>query len=223
MEAATNTYSKYDSEELLVVLSMKDDDPEEAKTAFFELVNRHKKELLRYCVTMCNSQSNPNKSQVIFNPEDAKDIVWNAFYRLKSNPSKFDLQKSNTDDVEKAVEAYLKGIVKTEFKKKYFGVEKVKTEYDYQIDTSKEGVLMPSRKVLKEMSNEIEQALLGLSMKEREVFLAYTEFCPNKEYLPREIGELLRDKLNLGESTLRVYRKRAQQKITDRLNKLNGQ
>jgi len=222
VETTTNTYKKYDAEELLVVLSMKDDDPEEAKIAFFELVERFKEELLRYCVTMCNTESSSNKSQVIFDPEDAKDIVWNAFHRLKDNPYKFDLTKSNTDDIEKAVEAYLKGIVKTEFKKKYFWVEKVKIEYDYEIDISEEGVLMPSRKVLSMMTAEIEQALSGLTMKEREVFLAYAEFCPNDEYLPREICTLLREKLDLGESTLRVYRKRAKKKITDRFNILNG-
>lgn len=222
MENKDSTYVSYDSEELLVVLSMADDDPEEAKLAFYELVERFREELLRYCITMCNTETNPNKFQVVFDADDASDIVWNAFYRIKSNPFKFDMSQANTDDVEKAVEAYLKGIVKVEFKKKYFGVEKVKIEIDYEVDLSEEGLLIPSRKVLRDMSAEIEQALMGLIVKEREVFLAYAEFCPNDEYIPREISSLLRVKLDLGESSLRVYNGRAKQKIRNRLEKLNG-
>jgi DNA-directed RNA polymerase specialized sigma24 family protein len=201
---------------------MVDDEPEEAKLAFFELVERHRLELLRYCSTMCNTECSSNKNQVIFDVADAKDIVWNAFYQIKKYPEKFDLSKANTSNVERAVEAYLKGIVRTEFKKKYFGTEKVAIEYNYEIDTSADGVLIPTRNVLTSMTKEVEQALLGLTIKEREIFLAYAEFCPNDEYIPRPISSLLQEKLNVAESTLRVYKKRAKQKIIKRLEILNG-
>lgn len=222
ISTSENPYKDYNAEDLLVILSMGEDDPEEAKLAFMELVGRFREELVRYCMTMCNTQANPSKFQVVFDPKDAVDIVWNAFYQIKKNPDNFDLKKANTNDIEKAVEAYLKGIVKTEFKKKYFSVEKIKVEYDYQIDTSKEGVLMPTRKILTEMSAEVEEALTYLPMKEREIFLAYAEFCPNGEYLPREISQLLQEKLDVAPSTLRVYRDRAKKKLIERFDKLNG-
>jgi len=222
ISTSENPYKDYNAEDLLVILSMGEDDPEEAKLAFMELVGRFREELVRYCMTMCNTQANPSKFQVVFDPKDAVDIVWNAFYQIKKNPDNFDLKKANTNDIEKAVEAYLKGIVKTEFKKKYFSVEKIKVEYDYQIDTSKEGVLMPTRKILTEMSTEVEEALTYLPMKEREIFLAYAEFCPNGEYLPREISQLLQEKLDVAPSTLRVYRDRAKKKLIERFDKLNG-
>lgn len=218
----SNEYKKYDSEELLVILSMAEDDEEEAKRAFYELVERHKEELLRYCTTMCNTEANPNKFQVIFDPNDAIEIVWNAFYRIKSNPNNFDMAKANTEDVEKAVGAYLKGTVKTEFKKKYFGTdEEIKIEHEYEVDLSEDGKLIPTRAILKGMTKEIEEALMGLTVKEREVFIAYAEFCPNGEYIPREIASLLRDKLDLGESSLRVYNGRAKKKIQERLSIIN--
>ena len=198
------------------------DEPEEAKLAFFELVERHRQELLRYCSTMCNTECSTNKNQVIFDVADAKDIVWNAFYQIKKYPENFDLSKANTTNVEKAVLAYLKGIVRTEFKKKYFGTDKVPIEYVYEIDTSAEGVLLPTRNVLTSMAKEVEQALLSLTIKEREIFLAYAEFCPNDEYIPRPISSLLQEKLNVVESTLRVYKKRAKEKIIKRLEILNG-
>lgn len=222
ISTSENPYKDYNAEDLLVILSMGEDDPEEAKLAFMELVGRFKEELVRYCMTMCNTQANPSKFQVVFDPSDAVDIVWNAFYQIKKSPDNFDRKKANTDNIEKAVEAYLKGIVKTEFKKKYFSVEKIKVEYDYQIDTSKGGVLMPTRKVLSEMSAEVEDALTYLPMKEREIFLAYAEFCSNGEYLPREISQLLQEKLDVAPSTLRVYRDRAKKKLAERFNKLNG-
>lgn len=222
ISTSANPYKDYSAEDLLVVLSMGEDDPEEAKLAFMELVARFRDELVRYCMTMCNTEANPSKFQVVFDPKDAVDIVWNAFYQIKKSPDKFNRTKANTEDIEKAVEAYLKGIVKTEFKKKYFSVEKIKVEYDYQVDTSKEGVLMHTRKVLAEMSAEVEEALTYLPMKEREIFLAYAEFCPNDEYLPREISQLLREKLDLAPSTLRVYRERARKKLVERFEKLNG-
>src|SRR5690606_2402875 len=222
ISTSENPYKDYNAEDLLVILSMGEDDPEEAKLAFMELVGRFREELVRYCMTMCNTQANPSKFQVVFDPKDAVDIVWNAFYQIKKNPDNFDLKKANTNDIEKAVEAYLKGIVKTEFKKKYFSVEKIKVEYDYQIDTSKEGVLMPTRKILTEMSTEVEEALTYLPMKEREIFLAYAEFCPNGEYLPREISQLLQEKLDVAPSALRVYRDRAKKKLIERFDKLNG-
>lgn len=201
---------------------MAGDDPKEGEAAFAELVIRFREELLRYCTTMCNTEANPNKFQVVFDPNDAVEIVWNAFHQVKKSAHKFDRTRSNTADIEKAVEAYLKGHVKLEFKKKYFWPAKPKVEYDYVVDTSPSGVLMPTRKVLNEMTAEIEQALSILPWKEREIFLAYAEFCPNHEYLPREISELLQEKLDLSPSTLRVYRERARKKIQDWLNRTNG-
>jgi DNA-directed RNA polymerase specialized sigma24 family protein len=105
---------------------MADDDPDEGQKAFEELVIRFGEELLRYCITMCNTEVNPNKFQVVFDPGDAGDIVWNAFYQIKKNAHTFDRNKANTTDVEKAVEAYLKGFVHTEFMKKYFWLPKAK-------------------------------------------------------------------------------------------------
>lgn len=216
------SYKEYNSEDLLVIISMVKDEPEEAKLAFYELVERHRVELVRYCTSMCNTESSSNKNQVIFDVGDAKDIVWNAFYQIKKSPENFDLKKANTTNIEKAVEAYLKGIVRTEFKKKYFGEEKIEVEYNYEVDSSPDGILMPTRNVLSTMSNEVEQALMGLTIKEREIFLAYAEFCPNDEYIPRAISKLLQEKLNVAESTLRVYKKRAKKKIIERLEILNG-
>lgn len=220
MPTETDTYKNYDAEELLVILSMADEEPEEAKGAFFEMVLRFREELVRYCVTMCNTEATTYK--VIFDAGDAPEIVINAFHQIKKFPENFDRTKANTDNIEKAVEAYMKGIVRTEFKKKYFGVKKIEMDFNYEVDTSEDGELMPSRKVLQGMSQEVKEALMGLSMKEREIFLAYAEFCPNDEYLPRQISQLLQEKLNLAQSTLRVYRKRARQKMQDRFNKLNG-
>lgn len=201
---------------------MADDDPEEAKKAFEQLVVRFREELLRYCITMCNTEANPNKFQVVFDPGDAVEIVWNAFHQIKKKADTFDRQQANTSDIEKAVEAYLKGFVRTEFKKKYFWLSKAKVEYNYVVDTSPDGILMPTRKVLTEMTMEIEQALSALTWKEREVFLAYAEFCPNEEYLPREISKALQEKLDLAPSTLRVYRDRARKKIQERLRNSDG-
>jgi DNA-directed RNA polymerase specialized sigma24 family protein len=222
LTAGTETYKQYTAEDLLVIISMADDDPEEGKNAFTELVVRFREELLRYCITMCNTEANPNKFQVVFDSGDASDIVWNAFHQIKKNAHTFDRKKANTTDIEKAVEAYLKGFVRTEFKKKYFWLPKAKVEYNYVVDTSLDGILMPTRKVLSEMTAEIGQALSVLTWKEREVFLAYAEFCPNDEYLPREISQALQDKLDLAPSTLRVYRDRARKKILERLNNSHG-
>lgn len=222
MHTQTETYQHYNAEDLLVVISMADDDPLEGKKAFEELVMRFREELLRYCITMCNSEVNPTKFKVVFDPGDASDIVWNAFHQIKKNAHTFDRSKSNTTDIEKAVEAYLKGFVRTEFKKKYFWLPKAKVEYNYVVDTSPDGILMPTRKVLSEMSTEIEQALSTLTWKEREVFLAYAEFCSNGEYLPREISQALQEKLDLAPSTLRVYWDRSRKKIQERLKNSNG-
>ena len=157
---------------------MIEDEPEEAKFAFFELVERHRVELLRYCISMCNTESSSNKNQIVFDVGDAKDIVWNSFYRIKRYPENFDLEKANTDNIEKAVEAYLKGIVRTEFKKKYFGVGKAVVEYNYEIDSSPDGILMPTRNVLQSMSKEVEQCLLNLTIKEREIFFSLCRILP---------------------------------------------
>lgn len=223
MKTGPESYEEYNGEDLLVIISMAEYDPKEAEQAFEELVVRYRAELLRYCITMCNTEANPNRFQVVFDPDDAIDIVWNAFHQIKKNADKFDRNRANTSDINKAVEAYLKGYVRTEFKKKYFWTPRIKVEYNYEVDMSPDGLLMPTRKVLSEMTEEIELAFSVLSWKEREVFLAYAEFCPNGEYLPREISTLLQEKLNLAPSTLRVYRDRAQKKMQNYFRFGNGQ
>mgnify|MGYP006879657313 CR=1 FL=1 len=59
------TYKEYNSEDLLVIISMIKDEPEEAKFAFYELVERHRVELLRYCTSMCNTESSSSKNQIM--------------------------------------------------------------------------------------------------------------------------------------------------------------
>jgi RNA polymerase sigma factor (sigma-70 family) len=208
--AEKETYISYSAEDLLVVISMADDDPQEAEDAFHELVNRFRLALVKYCSIKCKSY---NKEI-----EDAIDIVWNAFYKIKNNPTVFDLKKANTDDVESAVLAYLKGIVKKEFYNFYSPNKKIPIEIEYEVDTTLSGDLLPDRKILKEVNNEIINALKKLNWKQREVFLAYREFSPLGEYLPREVGKLLCETLNLTNSTLRVYNKRAKETLQQLLS-----
>ncbi len=212
MEQIKESYSGYAADDLLVVISMIDDEPEEAKGAYIELVNRFRNKLVEYCMVKCKA----NHKDVNY----AVDIVWNVFYRIKNSPDGFTMSKANTDDHEEAVLAYLKGIARREFYDLFYPRKKSKViEYDFKVDTSKEGTELYNRKVLKGINDEVVKVLSKLSWKEREVFLAYLEFAPNGEYLPREIGDQLRESLQLaGESTLRVYNKRAKEKLQTLLN-----
>ena len=212
LEQSQETYTEYSAEDLLVIISMADDEPEEAKNAFIELVNRYREKLTKYCAVKCAANGK--------DPGEAPDLVWNTFYKIKKNPNGFDMKEANTEDTEEAVLAYLKGIAKNEYYDRFFPKKKPKqVNYDFKVDTSKTGEELYTRKVLRNINEEVILALSRLNWKQREVFLAYFEFAPNGEYLPREIGDQLREALQLaGESSLRVYHLRAKEQLQKLLN-----
>ena len=212
MEQSQETYAEYSADELLVIISMAEDEPEEAKGAFVELVNRYREKLIKYCAVKCAANGK--------DPGEAPDLVWNAFHKIKKNPNGFSMEEANTEDNEEAVLAYLKGIAKNEYYDRFFPKKKQKqVNYDFKVDTSKTGEQLYTRKALRDVDQEVILALSRLNWKQREVFLAYFEFAQDGDYLPREIGNQLRESLQLaGESSLRVYHLRAKAQLQKLLN-----
>ena len=65
--------------------------------------------------------------------------------------------------------------------------------------------------------------MLGLSEKHKIVYLTYKAYeNTGKKNLPRSVGKKLRDKLNLVQNSIQVYKKEANDHINNYLKAFNG-
>jgi hypothetical protein len=68
----------------------------------------------------------------------------------------------------------------------------------------------------------LEKAMLGLSEKQKIIYLTYKAYENNGKNLPRIVSQKLKERLNIVQSSIRVYKKEAIEHVTNYLRILNG-
>lgn len=209
------------SKELLEYISFKIDFENEAIAAFTEFCSRFERKMIQRAEIYCLKFS---YSSVI-----AMDIAHCTFARVWKYPT-FDLAKSSSKNIEKAILLWLNKIMYTQLVKyeKVDSCAEPETEEDLSLIMTIDDLVEikadaeENKKKLREKLSILDSAFLGLSDKHRIIYLTYRAYEITGKNLPRPLLKKLQNDLQLTQSTVRVYKKEANSHIENYLKARNG-
>ncbi|WP_309613985.1 RNA polymerase subunit sigma [Flavobacterium sp.] len=214
-------FSILPSDELIEYISFKDEFPAEAEKAFVIFCDRFHRDILQKAEIYCNKY---NHNEVV-----ALDVANCTFARVWKYHS-FNKEKAKSKNIDTAIKLWLYPIVYNELMK--YGVKNSCAEPDEDdltiVENIDELVTLTidgdseKKKDLKVKLEIIERAMLGLSEKHKIIYLTYKAYENNGKNIPRPVGKKLREKLNLTQSSIQVYKKEATDHIKNYLKSLNG-
>jgi hypothetical protein len=209
------------SDELIEYVSFKEEFPIEAEKAFTIFCDRFQQDVIKTAEIYSNKYGH---NEVV-----ALDIANCVFAKVWKYHS-FDKSKSKIKDVDKAIKIWLYAIVFNELMK--YGVKDTCSEpeeEDLSLVENMDDLISltvgedsEKRNDLKIRLEIIERAMLGLSEKHKIIYLTYKAYENNGKNIPRTVGKKLREKLNLVQSSIQVYKKEATDHINNYLKSLNG-
>ena len=216
-------FQKMSSIELLEFIAMKADFPDEAEGAFGEFCYRFDQKVIKKAEIYC--------SKFGYGSAVALEISECAFARVWKYPT-FKITKSNKSNPDKGILIWMLRILFTQLikygEKRYCAepteeedlalISNVDELIYYQIPDDDDN----SRKTLKKKLEIIESALLALSQKHRIIYFTYKAYEVEGRYLPRSLTKKLQDSLELTQSSIKVYKKHANDHIINYLNARNG-
>lgn len=212
------------SDELIDYISFKEEYPEEAAAAFTEFCSRFERDILQKAEIYCNKF---NYSEVV-----ALEIATCAFTRVWKYHSFNKIKAKYPDDIDRSILLWLYPIVYTQLVK-YGDLNTCAEpdEDDLSIVENIDDLIsltvgdddIQKKRELKIRLEIIERAMLGLSEKHKIVYLTYKAYeNTGKKNIPRSVGKKLRDRLNLVQNSIQVYKKEANDHINNYLKAFNG-
>lgn len=209
------------SDELIEYISFKEEFPNEAEKAFAVFCYRFQHDTLKTAEIYSNKYG---YGEVV-----ALDVANCAFARVWKYPT-FNKDKAKAKNIDSAVKIWLHAIVYNELMK--YGVKDTCAEADEndldiienidELITLTVGENIEKKRDLKLRLEILERSMLGLSEKQKIIYLTYKAYENNGKNLPRAVGKKLRTKLNLVQSSIQVYKKEATDHINNYLKSLNG-
>ncbi|WP_394664916.1 RNA polymerase subunit sigma [uncultured Chryseobacterium sp.] len=210
-------------DDLIDYISFKNEYPHEATLAFTEFCNRYERDILKKAEIYCNKY---NYSEVV-----ALEVATCAFVRVWKYHS-FNKNKAKyPEDMDRSILLWLYPIVYNEMIK--YGERNTCTEPSEddlsvvenidELITLTVGEDVERKRDLRVALEVLEKAMQGLSEKHKIVYLTYKAYeNTGKKNLPRTVGKKLRNRLNLVQSSIQVYKKEATDHINKYLEYLNG-
>lgn len=214
-------FENLSSDELIEYVSFKEEFPEEAEKAFVVFCYRFQEDTIKTAEIYSNKYG--------YSEVEALDVANCAFARVWKYPT-FDKNKSKAKDVDKGIKIWLHKIVFNELMK--FGVKETCAEADEndldiiknidELVTFTVGDEIEKKRDLKLRLEILERAMLGLSEKQKIIYLTYKAYENNGKNIPRIVSQKLKGRLNIAQSSIRVYKKEAIEHISNYLTSLNG-
>lgn len=211
---------KEPTENLLEFIQWRDDPDytETAKEAFRVFTYRYQLDLHKKLIPICTNWG--------YDKQVANDIAHSTFERVWKYP-KFDFSKAKQKDYYTAIIFYLYGIAKrllADYKRNqneepnpFTGDEEIIRDFP---EVEQMGGSPERKAILKERFEHIKKMLDRLSPKHRIIYLTYKQYEEQiKEgyNLPRKLTKDLQNELDLTQSSIRVYKKEANNEVDNYL------
>lgn len=201
---------KETSEDLLVIISLKEDSPGEALLAFNEFHRRFKEFVWKQSWKISGNSPCPAEDL-------AKAIMNNTFMIVYDKAGSYDSRKSNAANANNGIELWLSGIMKNEYKRlidTHFNEEEASERQDYmRVILKEEEPLQDSEEDTNDNPSIekicLEKGLAQLNDRERDVLLTYFRFKQGNKQLPREQIRHLADLYRTTSENLRKIKERA--------------
>lgn len=216
-------FSQTPSLELMEYMEMKVDFPLEAQGAFIEFCSRFDQEIIRKSEIYC--------SKFGYGPAVALEISQCAFAKVWKYPT-FKMEKSSSKNPEKGIVLWMLRILYTQLVKygEHQYCAEPTEEEDLSLITNIDELIAVkildgddfSKKKLKDALNVIEGAFAALTPKHKIIYLTYKAYEVPGKYLPRTLTKKLQKTLELTHSTIKVYKKDANDHIKKYIETVNG-
>jgi DNA-directed RNA polymerase specialized sigma24 family protein len=205
-------FEKLSTLELIELIKMRQEKPcvENAQSAFQAFMFRFEADITKKCEIICKNWG--------FNSDFALEVSEQTFKRFWKYP-RFDPQKANTTNVNKAVLLYLFRITqnvvsdlwneKNGKKNPYDGTEEI--VWDFPSNKKDCGDLED----VTSHFNLVKNALSSLSTKHKVIFLTYAKYEVDGNKLPRQLLVDLRNELKISQQTVRSYKNEASNKVKE--------
>jgi RNA polymerase sigma factor (sigma-70 family) len=199
------------SEDLLVIIAMQEDEPQAAQQAFNEFHRRFKDYVWKVAVSLARDIHDPNQEEI------TRDIFNDTFLDVFQNYAKesyFD--PARCTDIEKGIKAWLSGIARNHFRRMIEAVQKA-SRMSYLDAFPERPFFDPDDTDKGEMADPpsmiaLKRALQTLSDRDQEILLIAVQF-EEEGRLPKAMKQTLCEKYGLSPDSLRQVKKRAKEKI----------
>lgn len=216
-------FTQIPSTELMEYMAMKSDFPCEAQDAFMEFCSRFDQEIIRKAEIYC--------SKFGYGPGVALEISQCTFAKVWKYPT-FKIEKSSRTNPDKGIILWMLRILYTQLVKygeQQYCAEPTEEE-DLSLITNIDDLIavkIPdgdeySKKKLKSALQVVDAAFAALTPKHKIIYLTYKAYEIPGKYLPRTLTKKLQDTLELTHSTIKVYKKDANDHIKKYLDTING-
>lgn len=206
-------YSQETDEDLLIYISMKDDDPDIAKLAFEEFYHRHAQYLYNVLV-----KQYPNLEE----SDEINDLLQETFLRVYEKAGTYkSIGTKNLNESEANIRAWIGRIAINIHNDNYRKNKNNKEEYLENTELENIPNRPESINIKTEQMRIIEKALDTFSERDKAIILAsyqYYDFEEGNFKIPREELKALCDKFQTTHDNIRQIRKRALQKIKEYAN-----
>lgn len=215
------------SEDLLVIISMNDDDATEAELAFLEFYDRFKDYIWKHSYKISRG--------VICVEEDLSKAIFNNTFNVVYNKAdKYDSSRVKSDNPEIKIEIWLGGIIKNQYKKlitNYYGegVRDSKEKYESILKRNGEEFELPlsekeeNTSKYSSIENDcFEKGIQRLGEKEKDILFTYYRFKDGRKQLPEDELNSLKSLYNTTSENLRQIKGRAFKKLKKFVEKCAG-
>jgi hypothetical protein len=204
--------------ELLEYISWKNDFQKEAENAFIVFCDRYGKDIIRKSEIYC--------SKFNYNEVVALEVANCTFDRVWKYPT-FKKEKAKSKNVDSAILIWMGRILFTQiilYGEKNTCIEPTEEE-DLSIIMNVDELIVKTvgddiekKRELKLRLEIIEDAMKGLTDKHKIIFLTYKAYENSGKNIPRKVSKQLQERLELTQSSIRVYKLEALNHISNYLN-----
>jgi hypothetical protein len=218
IETEEINYKELDSLELLEYISWKKEFQSEAEKAFTVFCHRYEKDMLKKAEIYCLKF---NYNEVV-----ALEVATCMFAKVWKYPT-FKIEKAKSKNIDKALIIWMVRILYTQiilYGEKNTCAEPTEEE-DLSIIMDIDELIVKTvgddtfkKKELKSRLEVLESAMLGLSEKHKIILLTYKAYEKSGKNIPRKVSKQLQERLELTQSSIRVYKLDALNHISKYLN-----
>lgn len=205
MNNKCNITDQYTDEELLILMSYKDDDEEEAKEAFRVFYNRYNRLLLSLCMRACTKRylSDSEKidlSEIVFQNTMMK--IYQKSHLYNASKGKISTWMSRIAENELIDQLYLQD-------ESIIYIEETISELELPSNYNDDNIIQTETFEMK----ILDEALNTLTDKEKDILLTYMMYKEDQKKLPEDVIDNLRKRYSTTSENLRQIRHRSLNKI----------
>lgn len=207
--------------DLIEIISWKEEYPQESEQAFTMFCSRYEKSLIQKAEIYC--------LRYAYNEVEALLVANCTFARVWKYPT-FDIKKAKSKNIDTAIMLWMLRILYTQI----ILLGKINTcaeptpEEDLSVITTVNELIefhvgndVEKKNELKVRLEILNSAMLGLSEKQKIVYLTYKAYEQSGKNIPRSISKKLQDQLELTQNSIRVYKQDANKHVLNYLERIN--